>query len=55
MPLSTVCDDDWRSVKSDLLLEMQVEAPMSMQTEWLPGEKFISVVLFFWTDCQAFR
>jgi hypothetical protein len=42
-------------MKSDLLLEMQLDAPVSIQMAIPPGEKFIIFKLAFCVDCQAFK
>jgi hypothetical protein len=41
MPLSTVLEVGCILMKSDLLLEIQLDAPVSMQMGSPPGEKFI--------------
>ena len=55
IPFSTVLQVGCNSRKSDLLLEIQLDAPVSIQIGIPPGEKFIILRLAVLVDCQAFK
>jgi hypothetical protein len=50
-----VLDVGESSMKSDLLLEMQLEAPVSTQMGRPPGEKFMIFDEMAQVDCQALK
>jgi hypothetical protein len=55
MPFKTVLDIGESSIKSNLLLEMQLKATMSTQMGRPPREKFMIFDEVAKVDCQALK
>ncbi len=55
IPYKMVFDVGLKSVKLDLLLDMEQVAPESMQIGFPPGLKFIRQWLVLCKDCQAHK